>query len=119
MWFQLASYGLYRLVGGAGSPTALFESVIRDPAPYWLALQVTPLATTVTGLSLLWRQTRGLSSVARSAALVSYFVAAASVLYGTWGFFNESFSFLLAVLFFSGAATLLRSELRHPLATAH
>lgn len=115
MWFQAVSYGLYRLTAGSGSPTELFEHVIQEPAWYWLALQTAPLALTGLALALLWRGTQGFSATSRSAALASYFVATASVLYGTWGFFNESFTFALALLFFPLAMRLLRAEQSHPI----
>ncbi|SEI18956.1 hypothetical protein [Tardiphaga sp. OK245] len=114
LWYQFASYGIYRVTSGSGSAHQLFQKVISDPQRYWDVLQVMPLALTALGTVLLWRASRGIGALARCAVISSYFVCSAALAFGVYQYFNESFTLPLAACFFPVGLRILSTEQQRP-----
>lgn len=114
LWFQFASFAIYRATSGSGSPRELFDAVLQDPQSFWNVYQAMPMVLTLVGLILLWRHARHLPSLARCAVVGCYFVSLASLQYGTYEFFNESFTLPLAAIFFPLAVSMLAQDQRRP-----
>ncbi|SEI18959.1 hypothetical protein [Tardiphaga sp. OK245] len=115
LWFQFASFAMYRATSGSGSPRELFDAALRDPEHFWAVNQAAPVLLTLVGLVLLWRYCRNLPPLARCAAVSCYFVSLASLQYSTYQFFNESFSLPIAALFFPLGLAMLAPGQRRPL----
>lgn len=118
LWYQFASYAAYRAVGGSGSPEQLFDAAMRDPQSFWNVLRTLPLILSFMGMALTWRMSRGIGALARSIALVSYFVCSATLTFGTTLFFNESITLILAAIYFAAAFSVLADNNARPVLSA-
>ena len=114
LWYQFASYGIYRATSVSGTSHELFQKVITDPQRYWDVLQGMPLLLTALGTILLWRFSRGIGALARCAVLCSYFICSAALAFGVYQYFNESFTLLLAAGFFPFGLRILSAGQRRP-----
>lgn len=112
MYYQLTSWVAYRL---SSAPVfgfdhiELFKKTMVEPHGYWQITQVIPLLISFVTLGLLWMRVRKETLLTLIACITIYFAAVPAMRYGVWMLFNESFSFLFAVVFFTSCHRLFLS----------
>ncbi len=112
MMYQMVSWLVYRLTSPqiAESAHDLFRRICMNPDSFWLGIQFVALLLALSSIVLLWRRARDIKFLSLIAVLSVYFVCSSATRYGIFLFWNESFSLLLAILFFTYAAKLLKSN---------
>lgn len=109
MYFQIGSWLAYRLSSPHWLMSAmdLFKYDIINPEPFWHFTQTLPLLLSGLSLYLLAKKAKGLDWFSFLAVLLIYFACGSAIRYGVYLFWNESFTLLFAVLFFSFNFNLL------------
>lgn len=107
--FQLVSWVIYRL--SAATPFAPALELLKTegfhPDRFWMGIRIMCLILALAGLVLIWVRARNKGALTSFVALSIYYVSSAACIYGIHLFWNESFTLILALLYFSYAAAKL------------
>lgn len=105
LFYQLISWVVYRLTAPSNgmASEALFDAVVRDPSAFWTVIQLVPLTSTLIAVAVLWIVGLRHSLAVSVVAVAVYFTATATLRFGIWDLFNESFALLIGVMFFMAA----------------
>lgn len=110
--YQIVSWIAYRISSAELQNSFLdnFNRVISDPQKFWFGIQLITILLTFSALILIYLRAKEEGPFVLLSALLVYFVSVQSQHYGIFLFFNESFTLLFAVLFFSFVQELLSSQ---------
>ncbi len=112
MYFQIISWLAYRLSAPSLFMPAmeLFKANAIQPLAYWFYIQSAALALVLAAIIFLWKQVKAFDFLSLLTVLTIYFSCVSATRYGIFMFWNESFTLLFAILFFSYAVQILNNS---------